>query len=393
MRKPVRVLEIISGFAVEGPLGGIERFGVELAQTLDRQEVEPIVYGLWSYQAANEEKWLGVLQDAGVEAFMPAIWNETAPYRSFVRTFRAARAYLGRRQVDLIHSHCQFGDVMALLLRRRLGARAILRTVHNEREWGKRPGRRLLLTNLLYPLLLDAELGVSQQVVDNLKERPLSRLVRQPVYRAYNSLDFSRFERRSVNQIAKKQSLGIPAHAKVVGTVGRLTPQKGYHILLEAAATVLAERREVCFLIIGSGELETALRDQAGKLGIAPHVIFTGPRGDVEELLQIIDLFASSSLWEGLPTVILESMAARVPVIATRVSGTNELIEDGVTGRLVPPADAGRLAQGILDMLEAPAEVTEAICARAYNYARTTFSIEEVARQHEALYRQLAASG
>lgn len=388
--KPVRVLEIISGFAIEGPLGGIERFGIELAQALDRKQVEPIVYGMWSYQTANEQKWLRGLQEEGIEAFMPAVWDDPAPYQSFRRTLRATRTYLRGRQVDLIHSHCQFGDLMALLLRRQLGARAVVRTVHNEREWGKRPGRRLFLTNLLFPLLFDAELGVSQQVVDNLKGRPVSRLLHQPVYKAYNSLNFARFERVSVKQEAKKASLGIPADATVVGTVGRLTPQKGYHILLEAAASVVAQRADTYFLIVGSGELEATLRAQAVALGMDERVRFTGPRSDVEELLKIMDLFASSSLWEGLPTVIMESMASQVPVIATRVSGNSEMIEDGVTGRLVPPADAGRLAQGILDMLAAPPETVAAMCARAYDYARATFAIEPVARQHTALYRRLA---
>ncbi|NLF64179.1 MAG: glycosyltransferase, partial [Chloroflexi bacterium] len=151
--KPVRVLEIISGFAVEGPLGGIERFGIELAQRLDRTQVEPIVYGLWSYEAPYEERWLRQLRESGIEAFMPAVWSEEAPYRAFVRTVREARRHLRGQRVDIIHSHCQFGDVAALLLRRQLGATALVRTVHNEREWGRRPGRRLLLTNLLFPIV------------------------------------------------------------------------------------------------------------------------------------------------------------------------------------------------------------------------------------------------
>lgn len=389
----IRVLEILNGFALEGPLGGIERFGVELARALDRAQVEPIVYGMWSFAAPNEQRWLRALRQEGVEAFMPAPWDAQKPYRSFFATLRATRAHLKGRRVDVIHSHCQFGDVVALLLRRQLRAAAIVRTVHNEREWGKRPGRRLFLTNFLYPLLFDAELGVSQQVVDNLRARHLSRLLRQPVHKAYNALNFARFEEVSFTRDAreaKRAGLGIPPGAAVVGTVGRLTEQKGYPVLLEAAAAVIAQHPDTTFLIVGSGEQDRALRRYAAELGIDGRVIFTGKRDDVEELLHIMDLFASSSLWEGLPTVILESMASHVPVIATRVSGNTELIEDGVTGRLVPPADAAALADGIIEMLAADPEETAALCARAYRYVRDTFSIERVARQHEALYRGLA---
>jgi glycosyltransferase involved in cell wall biosynthesis len=387
--KPIRVLEIISGFAIEGPLGGIERFGVELAQQLDRLSFEPIVYGMWSYQAPDEERWMAMLRDRGIEAFMPANWDGASPYRSFVQTLSATRRYLQGRQIDLIHSHCQFGDIAALLLRRHVGARAVVRTVHNEREWGKRPVRRLLFTNVLFPLFFDAELAVAQRVADNLERRPLSRLLSQPVHKAYNSLNFSRFEHVTVDGEAKKLSLGIPASALVVGTVGRLTPQKGYHNLLEAAATVVKQLPQSYFLIVGGGELDATLRDQAATLGIDDHVIFTGPRSDVEELLAIMDLFANSSLWEGLPTVILESMAARVPVVATRVSGNTELIADGVTGRLVAPGDPVQLAEGILELLTAPLELRSEMCATAYTLAREHFSIERVADQHEALYRDL----
>ncbi len=390
--KPIRVLEIISGFAVEGPLGGIERFGIELAQRLDRAQVEPIVYGLWSYEAPYEERWLQQLRDREIDAFMPAVWSEEAPYRAFVRTVQGARRHLRGQKVDIIHSHCQFGDVAALLLRRQLGARALMRTVHNEREWGRRPGRRFLLTNLLFPALFDAELAVSQQVVDNLQGRLLSRLLRQPVHKAYNSLNFDRIEQVTVDRAAKKRSLGIPPDAPVVGTIGRLMPQKAFHVLLQTAEIVLARRPEVYFLIIGQGELEAELRELASALKVEERIIFTGPRSDIEELLPIMDLFANSSNWEGLPTAILESMAARVPVIATRVSGNTELIEDGETGRLVMPEDPDGLAQGILEMLAASPEERAAMSAKAYAYARANFSIERVTRQHEALYRELISA-
>jgi glycosyltransferase involved in cell wall biosynthesis len=389
--KPILVLEIISGFAIEGPLGGIERFGVELAQQLDRSYFEPVVYGMWSYQAPDEQRWIAKLRNSGVEAFMPAIWEEASPYRSFVQTLSATRRYLQGRQVDLIHSHCQFGDIAALLLRRQVGAKAVVRTVHNEREWGKRPGRRLLFTNILFPFLFDAELAVARKVADNLARRPLARLLRRPVHKAYNSLNFARFEQLAVDREAKKLSLGIPTSSPVVGTVGRLTPQKGYHILLEAAATVLEKLPDTYFLIVGGGELAAALREQAGTLGIGDRVIFTGPRSDVEEILAIMDLFANSSLWEGLPTVILESMASHVPVIATRVSGNTELIADGVTGRLVAPDNPVQLAEGILGLLTAPPELKAQLYAEAYSFVRETFSIERVARQHEALYRELVS--
>ena len=102
-----------------------------------------------------------------------------------------------------------------------------------------------------------------------------------------------------------------------------------------------------------------------------------------------MDLFVSSSLWEGLPTVLLEAMAAGVPVIATRVSGTIELVENGITGVLVAPGDPQQLATAILAALVQPAS-GQAMAARAREFVFARFDIAAVARQHEAIYQELA---
>ena len=178
----------------------------------------------------------------------------------------------------------------------------------------------------------------------------------------------------------------MPMKAPVIGSVGRLTLQKGYSILLEAATLVLREMPSAHFVIIGEGELADELKDLARQLEVAHAVHFTGPRQDVEDLLMAMDLFASSSLWEGLPTVILESMAARIPVVATDVSGSGELVEDGVTGLLVPAGDPNALALAIMQMLR-DRERAMAMAEAAYGCVQD-FSIGRVAEQHLDVYQQ-----
>jgi glycosyltransferase involved in cell wall biosynthesis len=386
--KPLRVLYLINGFAVGGPVGGAERFTLSLARALDRNQVEPVLAGLWQWDSPFEADWLARLREEGLAAFAGAPKDDSAPLRNILDSIRILRAHLPA-PVDIIHSQCDFGDLVALALRRRLGARALLRTAHNEREWAKRPWRRVVFTNGLYPFVYRAELGVSQKVVGNLDARPLARLLHRRGILAYNALDFGRFENRSAGERGEVRSgLGIPPDAFVAGTVGRLAPQKGLDVLLAAAQRVLAQRGDAWFVIVGSGELAGALRAQAGELGIAGRVVFTGARQDVERLLPAFDLFVSSSLWEGLPTAILEAMAARVPVVATRVSGTVELVEDGLTGLLAPPGDSDALAKTILAIMEQP-DAAAAMAARARPLAASRFDISAIARQHEALYRNL----
>jgi glycosyltransferase involved in cell wall biosynthesis len=277
------------------------------------------------------------------------------------------------------------------LLRRTLSTHALARTVHNEREWAKRPLRRLILTNFICPLMFDIELGVSQQVVNNLNQRPLPRLLGRRAQVMYNSLDFRRFQNRQIDQAAKRAELGITPDALVIGSVGRLTRQKGYDILLHSIPTVLAHRPEVFFLIAGEGEMQNQLQAEAVQLGVDHAVRFLGRRTDVEDLLEVFDLFVSSSRWEGLPTVLLESIAAGLPIVATKVSGTVELIKNGVNGLLVPPENARSLAASIISVLSDLDRYRHG-ANQMQHEIQNVFSIKIIADKHEDLYRTLLAA-
>ncbi len=404
--KKIRVLQITNGFAVEGPLGGVERFGIELACALgaaslsDEQTetelcVEPILSGLWLWGTEHEAVWQQHVEAHGVRAIIGPHKEEQQPYANFtdaVRSLRRAIDSSVELPIDILHSHSEFGDVAALWLRRALGARAVVRTVHNEREWPRRPLRRRLLTQTAYPLLFDAELGVSQQVVNNLNRRPLAQAWRRasgkrPAQVMHNALNFERFAERG-DGVGLRAELGIPIDAPLVGSVGRLTAQKDYSTLLQAAARVLSTRPDVYFVIVGDGEERNSLLTQAHEQGLTSRVIFAGPRRDVERFFAALNLFVSSSRWEGLPTVILEAMAASVPVVATSVSGSSELIVDGERGRLVPPGDGEALAEAVLASLRALSAARE-MAVQAERYARSRFSIQSVARAHVRLYQQL----
>lgn len=385
--KPITVLEILSGFAVEGPLGGIERFGIELARALDHAQVKPILCGMWAYNTPFEQKWVEQLKREGIDAFIVDDWQESSPYKSFIRVQDKLSGFV--QNVDIIHSHCQFGDMLALLNRRQLKARALVRTVHNEKEWGKRPLRRMLLTNLLYPLAFDLEIGVAQQVVTNLNHRPLAQWLNKSAIKSYNALNLNRFDNIKLDKVAKKRSLGITDGQKVIGTVGRLSPQKGYSDLIDATKFVVESFPDLVTVIIGDGELRKPLEEQANQLGLQKNILFTGARPDIEELLPIMDIFVNSSHWEGLPTVIMESMAAKVPIVATNVGGNNELVHHNITGWLVPSKSSKALATQIINILQMENRELELVRQRAYEHVNKRFSIKAVARQHELFYKQL----
>jgi glycosyltransferase involved in cell wall biosynthesis len=384
----IRVLQISSGFAIEGPSGGLGRFAMELSRRLDPDKVESILCGLWDHGTPLERQRLEQLQAEGVEAFTAATFNEAAPYRQFWAAYRIIRRRLAGRQVDVIHSHEQFGDVMTLLLRPFLHPKAVIRTVHNEREWPRRPLRRIALTGLIYPLAFQREIGVSQQVVENLDHRLLARLLGRRGIRIYNSLNIDRFKGPCVKKDELRREFSIPEDCVLLCTIGRLTEQKGYGVLLEAMHNLVLSHTNVKLIIVGDGPLREVLKSQMSALGLEGHVAFAGQRSDADNILSIADLFVSSSLWEGLPTVIIESMIVGVPVVATDVSGSRELVQDGVTGYLVKPNDSRELCTKLREVINLLPS-TKSISDHARSEVEHRFSIDTASESYMNIYRSV----
>ncbi len=385
MTKPIRVLLVATGLAIEGQSGGITRFVVDLAQAFNREQVEPVVAGLWNYGESYEQTQRCRLEAAGIEVIIGARWQRRASVLNVAFTFRGLLAALTRRPVDIIHVHSEFAEFPAIWLRAFTRTPVLIRTLHN-REWIRRPWLRPL-ARAIYPLTYEAEIGISPDVVNSLDARWLAqRLGRQALYLP-NAVNLQRFAGPIRASVETRQALGLSPQAVLIGSVGRLAKQKGYEYLLKAAPLVLAYLPQAHFLLMGDGPLKAELRHLAGQLGLEAHVTFAGPRSDIEACLGCLDLFVSASLWEGLPTVIMESMAAGTPVVATNIPGSRELVQPGLTGWLAPPGDPSALAAVILEALQDRDRRCQ--YALAAKESVRLYSIEAVAAHHTELYRQL----
>lgn len=168
-----------------------------------------------------------------------------------------------------------------------------------------------------------------------------------------NGVDLARFERLPDRQ-ASRRALGTTPGDIVAVVVGRLCAGKGQAAAIAAAASVRERVPGFKLLLVGDGPLAPELRALAGERGTAGDVIFAGFRGDIEAVLSASDLFLLASEAESLPLSVLEAMAAALPVVSTDVGGLSEAIEDGVTGRLVPPGDPAALADAIVEVLGSP---------------------------------------
>lgn len=389
MARRMRVVELISRFDIEGGGGGLTRFATTLSRHLDREHFQPVVCALWDRGSLVERQHMRDLQAEGIEAFCCAAWDEQHPYRAFYQAYTNLRAALKAHPADILHSHSEFSDMAVVFLKLEGRAPRLVRTMHNELRviWKRRPLRRLLFTQLLDPLVFDLELGVSHFIKQNLDERSLARVLKRKAYAVPNALDIQRFAGDPATRAQVREELGISPDAYLVGSVGRLSEQKGFDILIEAAARAMKIDLEIHLMIVGEGPQEEALRQQAVELGIAPRVTLTGQRGDVERLLQAMDVFACSSRWEGLSTVLMEAMAAGVPVIATDIPGNRELFRDGENAWLVQAEEAAALADAVLHAKRNPLKMQE--LSRQAMADVQAFGFEAVAARHAQLYQDL----
>lgn len=202
----------------------------------------------------------------------------------------------------------------------------------------------------------------------------------------YNGVDLHTFDSaKPLREMTRKQ-LGIRSQEKVIIVIGNLIPYKGHSDLLKAAQEVLKNIPQVVFLLVGDDRgIGRDLKEMATDLGIAARVKFLGLRHDIPQLLASSDLSVLPSHEEGFSNVILESMAAGLPVVATRVGGNSEAIVEGATGWLVPPRNPAAMAKKIVDLLSDPKRA-RSWGKKGRKRVEETFTIERMVEAHLKLY-------
>jgi glycosyltransferase involved in cell wall biosynthesis len=389
----LRVLIMIAGLDIGGAHGGAERFGLELSRNLDKDKFDITLCAFWKFASEAESYWLKKLAKEHVPVIFPGEWKGRFNLREYFLAVQRLSHLYQSEPLDIIHSHFQMGTFAAILLKFLSRTIVAMRTAHVSLEWGRGfPSWvcRQVFTNWLYPIFLDQEAGVSQAVVDKLSRHPGEMIAQKDPVLVHNAIYPDIFETRQ-QPLSHHPLLENAKGKTIVGSIGRLTKQKGYEYLLEAMPLVIAQIPDIYLVIIGDGELRNELQARVNRLGISEHVLFTGQRDDAISLLRHMKIFILPSIYEGLPTVILESMACGVPVLATDIPGTDELIQDGENGWLVPPRRPEAIANMLIKLLQNQ-NLRSKSASRAYKTVEN-FRIESVAEQYQLLYRKLIARG
>jgi glycosyltransferase involved in cell wall biosynthesis len=252
--------------------------------------------------------------------------------------------WLGSHRVDVVNTHSS-NDGWLAGLAARLTGRTLIRSRHIEVDYPNR-----FLSGLAFRALPHYVITTSKRIADRLVAE--LGVPSKKVTCIATGVDLTRFAPDAVKTTLRAE-MSLPPGTALVGMVSVLRSWKGHATLLEAARLLIDQGRMIHFAIAGEGTMRVVLPDQIDKAGLAAHVTLLGHRADVPNVLAALDvLVLPSYAHEGIPQIILQAQAMKCPVVATRIGGIPEVVQEGVTGLLVEPKDAAALAGAIATVLD-----------------------------------------
>jgi len=296
-----------------------------------------------------------------------------------IRCAWAIKKYVRRNNIDIIHTHGYKEDYFTFL------SRVTIPKIATNHLWKKTDfkDRFYCLLDSFFLKKFDRVVGVSGEIVQELHDKKIPRAMK-----IANGIDIKKFSLNSQSNSLLRE-FGIDRPTEIIGMISSITPEKGHEIALRAFAKVVQSHRSAKLLVVGEGNQISKVKGLSKELNIEQHIVFTGKRTDIPELLSIIDIFLLTSFTEGLPMALLEAMAAGKAVVATDVGEIPEVLEDGINGLLIKPGDVRGTENAINRLLsmDVPSRKKLGACAAASVAER--FSSESMAKNYFALYDSL----
>lgn len=310
------------------------------------------------------------------------------------RLTRELAALVKAEKPDIVHTHGSLSGRLAARMRK-------IPVVYTKHGQVRTPDRRGIASSQAGPftrlvnrvatrVLADRVIAVSDRVRKELED---SGIQPSMITVIPNGIDLSPY-RQKAKRTSKAKAADADAQGKrsfLIGTVARLSPEKGIDTLLDAAKIVVTSYPSARFVIAGTGPLERELAQKVRDLRLENCVRMAGFVDNVPGLFSGLDLYVLPSDTEGIPLALLEAMAAGLPVVATRVGGVPEVVVDGVTGFLVPPRQPKALAQAIVRLLVDP-DLAKSMGASGRERAESMFDARVTAERTVQVYRDVLAS-
>lgn len=292
--------------------------------------------------------------------------------------------------IDIVHTHSSKAGVLGRMAGLWAGGLPLVHTPHTFAFAFKghfHPAKRALFMHI--ERFLGKRTSRMINVSDSEREEALGyRII--PVERisvVENGIDPDFFEQAKAPEL-KDRVFQNPDLSPRLGTVGLLNAAKGHDVLLEAFARLRERFPSAGLVMVGEGALRASLERRIDRLGLADRVVLAGYRNDVPRVLKELDLFVFPSLWEGMPYVVLEAMASGLPVVATDVNGSRDLVVPGETGTIVPPSDVDALDDACADILDDPRKA-KTMANNARERVRAHYTLDVMLDKIEAVYRKV----
>lgn len=378
--KRLRVVTLVDALAARG--GGAERVARRIATRLDPERFE-VTFCVTRWSDARAA-------DPGAAEAVRALRHEGVGFLGIERdsarqigAWRPLLSMLRRERIDVLHAHGFGSNAWAAVLGSLARTPVVIAHEHSWSFEGE-PLRRAIDRHLIARRAAavvavsdaDRRLMIELEGLDPAKIVLLRNGIPDPPQGSGSNI---------------REQLGIAPSAPVICTVCVLRPVKALEILIQAAAKLVSQHPDLRVLIVGGGPQRASLEQLIADLGLERTVTLLGPRSDVADLLACCDIGICSSHREGTPLTILEYMDAGLPVVATRVGGIPEMIEDGVHGLLVEPRDPEGLALAVAKLLGDRRRAAE-MGRRGRQRRRTEFDIDAMVRRVEKLYEDLVAA-
>jgi glycosyltransferase involved in cell wall biosynthesis len=352
-------------------MGGIETLILEICKRLDTKKFSPKV-------CVFEKD--GILQDEFEQAGIPVYALERKDGLDVTLPIRLA-LLLKRIGADIVHTHNHsvwlYGGIAARILNLPL-----VHTEHTSPDYNKEKWYKI---EKWLSYITDRITTVSNSVGKFMEVR--ERIAPDKITVIHNGIDTGIYS-KYVDRDVKRKELNLDDSDQIIGNIARFFPNKDHACLLRAFKLVVERIPSAKLLIAGDGPLRNELFGLTEKLALTSTVKFLGNRRDIPELLRIFDVFALSSIKEGLPITLLEAMASEVPIVATDVDGNPEVVVHNQTGYIVPARDPNSLADKIITLLM-DKEKAKHMGKTGRVRAEEEFSFEKMSAQYDALYSSL----
>lgn len=367
------------------PMGGSQlNTFYSLEYQMQANEVELVVGG--------DGPMVNACREAGIPVQIIPMANTLLDPFGDVHALLGLIAHFRAWKPDIVHTHTSKAGIVGRIAARLAGVPVVVHTVHAPSFQNRHSlivrmairGMERLCTRLTDRIIA---------VADGIRDEMLASGACGPhdITTVVSGIDFRRFpDDREATRIVVRQELGIAPATRVVISVGHLTARKGHDLLIDAAEFILAVEDDVTFLIVGTGPLHPELQREIDTRGLTGRVVLSGQREDVPELLIASDVFVQTSWHEGLSRSLVEAVYCRLPVVATDVNATHEVVEDGRTGYLVPAGDVPALTDRLRVLLADP-DLRTTMGARAHRSVAETRTVEVMVRSLDDLYARLVS--